>query len=186
MILAIDVHYTSSGSTAAGVLFNDWKSSEPVQTYVSSLDTVVEYTPGQFYQRELPCILNLLHQSGFLPDVILIDGYVFLDGTTKPGLGKHLYDALAGKAIVIGVAKTPFAGISQEFQVFRGGSKRPLYVTCVGIDLAAAKANVLTMHGGNRLPTLLKTVDQLCRQKTNPSIETMRADKPGHASHLKC
>ncbi len=165
MILAVDVHYTNEGSTAAGVAFDDWQSAGPAQTYVASLSSVVDYAPGKFYQRELPCILNLLDKIGLLPDVIVIDGYVFLDGTTKPGLGKYLYDALDQKVIVVGIAKTAFAGIGPEYQVLRGKSTRPLYVTCAGMELAEARAAVLSMHGSSRLPTLLKVADRLCRRK---------------------
>ena len=45
--------------------------------------------PGQFYKRELPCILELLKQVNPLPNYIVIDGYVYLGGDEKPGLGKH-------------------------------------------------------------------------------------------------
>lgn len=38
------------------------------------------------------------------------------------------------------------------------------FVTAVGESLSAAKAGVARMHGSHRIPTLLKAVDQLCRQ----------------------
>lgn len=163
MLLAIDVHYLPNGSVAAGVAFDAWESAEPTQTFLSKRDTVAEYSPGHFYQRELPCILDLLQQSGAQPDCILIDGYVYLDGVARPGLGKHLFDALDGRVKVVGIAKTSFDGIGPEYQVVRGGSSRPLYVTSAGIEPALAKGNVEAMHGKHRIPTLLRLVDQLCR-----------------------
>ena len=166
MILAVDAHYTPEGSTTAGVAFDDWESALPTHTFVSKLPTVADYTPGEFYQRELPCILDLLRAGNMKPNLILIDGYVYLDGLSRPGLGKHLFDALAGKVAVIGIAKTSFAGIGPEFQVLRGTtSTKPLFVTSVGEALSVAKAGVQRMHGSHRIPTLLKAVDQLCRQR---------------------
>ena len=163
VILAVDVHYADDGSTTAGVMFDDWEASTPQSTYVSKLPTVEEYRPGLFYERELPCIVNLLREHALQPDCIVVDGYVFLDGIAKPGLGKYLFDALAGQVKIIGVAKTSFAGIGPEFMVHRGESTRALYVTCAGVDVDAAKGQVLRMHGKYRMPTLLRTVDQLCR-----------------------
>ena len=45
----------------------------------------------------------------------------------------------------------------------RGGSKRPLYLTAAGIDVKQAAALVKSMHGGHRVPALLKRADQLSR-----------------------
>lgn len=164
MMLAVDVHYGAEGATAAGVAFEDWASSAPASSFVSHLPAVAEYRPGAFYERELPCLLSLLQQSGLQPDCILVDGYVYLDGHARPGLGKHLFDALNGRIPVIGVAKTAFDGIGPEFQILRGSSRRPLYVTCAGESLPIAKAKVQAMHGAHRMPTLLKAVDRLSRQ----------------------
>jgi deoxyribonuclease V len=166
ILLAVDVHYLPNGSLAAGVAFDTWDAAEPMQTYSSTRDTVAEYSPGHFYQRELPCILDLLQKGGVQPDCILIDGYVYLDGVARPGLGKHLFDALEGRVKVIGIAKTSFDGIGPEYQVLRGDSKRPLFVTSVGEDLALARKSIEVMHGKYRIPTLLKLVDQLCRNGT--------------------
>lgn len=165
LILAIDVQYTDRGSACAGVAFDEWGAVEPKATYTSTLSTVSEYVPGEFYLRELPCILNLLREHDLQPDTILVDGYVFLDGKARAGLGKYLFDALEGKVPVIGVAKTSFADISAEFQLTRGGSRKGLFVTSAGVDVEIAKSNIAAMHGSNRIPKLLKMVDQLCRQK---------------------
>jgi deoxyribonuclease V len=95
---------------------------------------------------------------------VIIDGYVYLDGHSRPGLGKYLHDALCGKVKIIGVAKNPFKGITGEYELYRGLSTKPLHITCAGMTLAEAKSRIAAMHGSYRIPTLLKTVDQLCRK----------------------
>jgi deoxyribonuclease V len=163
VILAVDVHYADDHATVAGVAFADWADAQPQRSFVQHLPAAASYEPGRFFERELPCIMALLQSHQLQPACVLVDGYVFLDGQSEPGLGKHLFDALRGQASVIGVAKTSFRLIGLDHWVLRGDSKRPLYVTCVGEDLANAKAAVAAMHGPHRIPSLLKLVDQLCR-----------------------
>ena len=163
MILAVDVHYTEPGATAAGVLFDAWTAAAPSSAVVSRFAEVAPYEPGAFYRRELPCLLGLLREHALQPDIIVVDGHVFLDDAGRAGLGKHLFDALDGRVPVIGVAKTAFVGIDDTHALLRGDSARPLYVTAAGMPLAQAMAHVRAMHGMHRIPTLLKAVDRLCR-----------------------
>lgn len=163
MILAVDVQYAEDHTVVAGVAFDDWADAQPQRRFVERLPAAAEYEPGRFYQRELPCLLALLQMHALQPRCVLVDGYVYLDGHGEPGLGKHLFDALAGRSAVIGVAKTSFRAIGPDYQVLRGGSQRPLYVTAVGEELQRAKAAIAAMHGPHRIPTLLRLVDQLCR-----------------------
>ncbi|SDY83584.1 endonuclease V [Nitrosomonas sp. Nm33] len=163
MILAIDVHYDNHNGQVAGVAFKSWADADPDNIYVTKIEQVGDYVPGQFYKRELPGILKLLHEYDLKPEYIVIDGYVYLDGCSKPGLGKHLYDALRGNVKVIGVAKKPFAGISKAYAIYRGSSKQPLYITSAGEALSTAKLHILSMHGIYRMPIMLKKVDQLSR-----------------------
>ncbi|MEK8029449.1 endonuclease V [Ideonella sp. DXS29W] len=163
MILALDVHYAADHSVVAGVAFDRWDDSRPKRSFVERLPPAAEYEPGRFYQRELPCLLTLIRAHDLHPHCVVIDGYVYLDGASEPGLGNHLYHALQATTAVVGVAKTSFRAIGPEFQVLRGGSERPLYVTSIGMALSDAKAAIAGMHGPHRLPTLLKWVDQLCR-----------------------
>ncbi len=163
MILAVDVHYTDETACVAGVAFERWDDDAPCLEVVSSMPHVAPYEPGKFYKRELPCILHLLDEHTVHPETIIIDGFVFLDGREKPGLGKYLYDAQQGSVSIIGVAKSAFQGITAEYGVYRGLSQKPLYVTAIGMDVKTAKARVQAMCGPHRLPTLLKRVDQLCR-----------------------
>lgn len=162
MILAVDVQYIAGKGVAAGVVFESWDLSSATDEFISVDDINAEYVTGQFYKRELPCILMLLNDHALSPDIILVDGYVFLDDDESPGLGKYLYDALKGRIMVIGVAKNRYAGISEQHAVYRGDSRNPLYVTAAG--LKTARENILSMHGRHRAPTLLKHADKLARE----------------------
>jgi hypothetical protein len=73
---------------------------------VSVVPSVEPYVPGEFYRRELPCILRVLETISESIDVIVVDGYVWLEGT-RPGLGAHLFDTLGTKVAIICVAKDP-------------------------------------------------------------------------------
>jgi deoxyribonuclease V len=168
MILAIDAQYSKNTAFVAGVAFSEWCSEAPYEEYVSAVYPVEKYEPGEFYKRELPCILKLLEEHDLKPEIIVIDGYVFLDGKQEPGLGKHLYDSLGGQIEIVGIAKKAFSGIEQEHAVLRGKSKKPLYVTTSG-DLKSAKGHVSMMFGKNRIPRILRRVDQLCREEANKS-----------------
>jgi deoxyribonuclease V len=162
MIACVDVDYRGDEAWAACVLLRDWADADSAGVYVEHLTGVAPYQPGQFYRRELPCLLAVLARVTDGIEAVVVDGYVWLgDGT--PGLGAHLYEALGRGVPVVGVAKTRFAGAAAE-AVVRGTSRRPLYVTAAGMDLAEAAVWVRSMHGPFRIPTLLKKVDQLCRQ----------------------
>tara|TARA_B100000745_G_scaffold277774_1_gene208382 strand:+ start:1589 stop:2107 length:519 start_codon:yes stop_codon:yes gene_type:complete len=166
MILAVDVQYDDKSAFVAGILFDEWDSKKPIAEYISLVYEIEEYIPGQFYKRELPCILKLLDEHGLAPSCIVVDGYVYLDGIQMPGLGKRLFDALDKRIEVIGVAKKGFLGITSDFEILRGKSEKPLYITSTS-DLETAKNRVLNMFGKNRIPVLLKRADQLCREAAN-------------------
>ncbi len=162
MITCVDVDYREKGAVAACLTFHEWADATPSREITEILAEVEPYEPGQFYRRELPCLLKVLSRLECEPEAVLIDGYVWL-GKTRPGLGVRLYESLGGRIAIVGVAKTPFAGAEPIREAFRGQSKKPLWVGAVGIDLEEAAARVAGMHGEYRLPTLLKRVDQLCR-----------------------
>jgi deoxyribonuclease V len=163
MIFAVDVSYDNNKAIAAGVLFQQWEDDASSGELVIEREAIFEYEPGQFYKRELPCLIQLLGQLKQSPEYIIVDGYVHLGIEQRPGLGRHLYNALDGQVVIIGVAKSRFQNTPTEAEVLRGNSKRPLYVTAVGIDQAEAKSRIMQMHGIYRVPTLLKRVDQLTR-----------------------
>jgi deoxyribonuclease V len=163
MIFAVDVDYREDNALAAGVLFENWEDCEPTRQLTLQIDQVADYEPGQFYKRELPCILSLLKQFEVRPKYIIVDGYVCLGVAKKAGLGQHLYNALDGEIAVIGVAKSRFQDTPDAAELYRGSSQRPLYVTAVGIDLIEAKSAIARMCGANRIPIILKMVDRLSR-----------------------
>jgi deoxyribonuclease V len=163
MIACVDVDYRDPGAVAACVLLRDWADAEPCGEHVEKIAAVEPYEPGEFFRRELPCLRAVLGRTAAPVDVVVIDGYVWLDAAaTRPGLGAHLFEALGRRTPVVGVAKTQFAGAA-GVAVFRGGSRRPLIVTAAGMEPGAAARHFEAMHGAHRIPTLLKRVDQLCR-----------------------
>lgn len=164
MILAVDVNYKTDEAFAAGVIFHDWTDEKPARELRARLKGVSSYIPGSFYKRELPVILELLKQVQELPEVIVIDGYVWLGEDKKDGLGGHLYKVLNGKVPVIGVAKSAYKDSPEETKLYRGRSLRPLFITSAGIDNQLAKTFISQMHGQYRVPALLKRADQLSRE----------------------
>ena len=163
MILAVDVDYEGDKACVAGVQFRQWTDELAVNLYTSRVDDVAYYVSGQFYRRELPCIMQLFNDHSIDVKTVVVDGFVYLDGDSKPGLGKYLYDAFDGRINVIGVAKNSFNNIGPKYQILRGQSEKPLYITSVGIELEEAKAVIISMAGPHRFPDLLKQVDKLCR-----------------------
>ena len=82
MILAVDAYYRDNYAFAAGVLFNDWGDCEPVDKLLAQISNIEVYIPGEFYRRELPCILALLDQlnelPGYLPTLLVAQCYKIL------------------------------------------------------------------------------------------------------------
>ena len=93
----------------------------------------------------------------------MVDAYVYLDALGRAGIGQLLWEQLHRRIPVIGVAKTRFISADPTWEILRGRSKTPLFVTAIGCDLEFAKDAVVSMHGEHRIPTLLKRVDQLAR-----------------------
>lgn len=169
MNLVFDTYYFDNDKANTICLaFEDWEKAVPDYEFSEIKEGVEEYIPGQFYKRELPCILSLLEKiKTQIKDIscIIIDGFVYLDDDMKAGLGKHLFDALNGEIPVVGVAKTNFATVEKhKLPLKRGKSETPLYISSVGIDMETAYDLIKKMHGDFRIPTLLKKVDTLTRQ----------------------
>lgn len=163
MKIALDVKYNEATKTAltVGVVFNDWSDAQATKIYQNKTECISEYIPGEFYRRELPCILAILSIIEEPLNLIIVDSYVDLG--SYPGMGRHLWKALEEKVPIIGVAKTYFKE-AQAQKVFRGQSKRPLYVTAAGIDLKIAASSIRIMHGKHRMPTLIKLADSLTNE----------------------
>jgi deoxyribonuclease V len=165
MLACVDVDYRGDEAVAAAVLFRTWTDAEPAGRIVQKLTGIEPYVPGQFYRRELPCLLAVLRQATEPLETVVVDGYVWLGDETHPGLGAHLYEALGRHIPVVGVAKTRFASARLAVPVVRGEeARRPLFVTAVGVDATVAAEQVRGMHGPHRIPTLLRLVDRLCRE----------------------
>jgi len=166
VIALLDVDYRGTGARAACVLAESWTDDTPVSEHALDIRSVEAYEPGNFYRRELPCLLEVLGTLDSKPSIAVVDGYVWLDDQARPGLGFHLHQALESKVPVVGIAKTAFAGVeaaAQVAKVLRGESKRPLFVTAVGIQLAVAGNLVQSMAGAHRIPSLVAAVDRLAR-----------------------
>jgi len=159
--LALDVYYKENKACVAGVLFDDWRAENSLQVFTKSVEVTADYQPGAFYLRELPCLLSLVLEIPVPISTLVIDGYVHLGSTSRPGLGEYLYNEV--KTPVIGVAKKYFKDTPEDWGILRGKSSKPLYVSSMGIDHAVAKCHIKDMSGNHRIPTILKDVDRLCR-----------------------
>jgi deoxyribonuclease V len=162
MLACLDADYRDDRARVACVLFDTWRDADPAAELCRELPGAAEYRPGELYHRELPCLVAILADLDAELAAVVVDGYAWLDGSQRPGLGAHLWDALDRSTPVIGVAKNPFAGAA-PIDVLRGESARPLHVTAAGADPAWAAARIAEMHGEFRIPTLLRRVDQLSR-----------------------
>jgi deoxyinosine 3'endonuclease (endonuclease V) len=167
MILAFDVAYNENNiAQAVAVGFDHWSDAEPKVIYREFVIGLDAYKPGEFYKRELPCIEKILNKIDLRSiNLIIVDGYVFLDDAGYPGLGAHLFELLEKKIPVVGIAKTNFANnVKNVREVLRGESSKPLYVSAIGVDVDEVAGNVKTMQGDYRIPTLLKKLDQLTKR----------------------
>ncbi|WP_435020413.1 endonuclease V [Tundrisphaera sp. TA3] len=169
MIACVDVDYRDAGAAAACVVFSAWGDERSLEEVVVTIDEVEPYEPGQFFRRELPCLIAVLGRIESTPRIVLIDGYVWLGDEGDPGLGAHLHEAMGRQVAVIGVAKTRFLRARAVQEITRGGSQAPLFITAVGLSLPEAAEHVREMHGPFRIPTLLKRADQLCRGLAEPT-----------------
>ncbi len=173
MIIAVDTYYFGNKAKTVGIIFKDW-SSETIDEIVSEITICNEpYISGQFYKRELPCIKSLLanklkhiHQEAV--EAIIVDGFCYVkDGnkySNNYGLGGHLYDDLYGDVPIVGIAKTNLMTVNEcKKAVFRGQSKKPLFVSSVGVNVDSVALKVAKMAGNHRIPTLLKELDRLTK-----------------------
>jgi deoxyribonuclease V len=162
MLACLDVFYAGSTATAACIVFDGWTATAPAEELVRQFTDVAEYEPGNFYKRELPCLIGTIERLSRGPQTIIVDGYVWLSSDGRPGLGAHLFASLDRSTPVIGVAKSAFPG-APAVKVYRGQSKTPLHVTAAGVDVARAAENIRSMAGAHRIPDMLRLVDRLGR-----------------------
>lgn len=173
MIGCLDAHYDEHRAQAVCVLIKEWSDALPHQSVQAGIQQTQPYQPGSFYLRELPCLLAVLRKLPNLPQMLVVDGYVWVSPDGKPGLGAHLHRAVDGVAGVIGVAKTSFKGMLESplvATVQRGHSKNPLFVTSIGVELSTSAGFIQKMHGPHRIPTILRLVDQLARASASQPV----------------
>ena len=144
-----------------------WDAKVPDFELTNTTNKINEYESGAFYKRELPCLLETIQKIEINPknDIIVIDGYVILSDEGKLGLGGYLFEKLNKQVPVIGVAKNDYVTLQNlKGIVYRGISKKPLYVSSLGLSVNQASKFIRKMHGQNRLPTILKLVDKKSRE----------------------
>ena len=181
--IAIDTYYYLDKAKTVGVIFENWEDPEPLEIVSSWSESFGQYIPGEFYKRELPCIMDLIQKK--VPNIkdyecIILDGLARLPGSASEGLGLHLESELEkvypdfrdapgnidiGGPAIMGVAKTKFKGIDEDdgtCKVYRGTAKNPLYTNTTWIKMSSAMAAdyLKRMHGPYRIPTLLKILDR--------------------------
>lgn len=158
-----DVYYYEDYAKASCVVFQKGEEEHILSEYNVLVHDINEYIPGQFYKREMPCILKVLAEVKENIDFIIVDSFVWLN-ENKKGLGGYLYEALNCKTPVMGVAKTFFKDSTNYFEVYRGKSDKPLYVSSIGLELDFTAQFVKELKGEYRMPQVLKRVDQLSRE----------------------
>lgn len=108
MIARVDDDYREDGAVAACMLSLGRPDDRPASESAVRIEEVEPYVPGEFYRRELPCLLAVLGTLDRPPEVVIGDGHVRLGDDDGPGLGAHLRRAMGGGVVVVGVAKTRF------------------------------------------------------------------------------
>ncbi len=167
MIAAFDTCHFDNGSCTGVVLFENWTDGVAVKETVCRLAGATDrYIPGEFYKRELPCIMAALESLEERIETIVVDSYVQL-APGQPGLGQKLFELLQEKVTVVGVAKTRFHTATDAIEICRGKSSRPLFVSAAAMDVGIAADHIKAMHGNFRIPTLLKLADTLSRKDIN-------------------
>jgi deoxyribonuclease V len=164
-IACLDAAYGRAAAAVAGALIRSWNAERASQMLVRRFNgSPSSYEPGALYKRELPLLLSIISDFDQPIEVIVIDGYVWLDANGLPGLGGHLFSSLGRHIPVVGIAKTRYRNDSWSISVLRGKSRRPLFITSAGIQAREAAECVGRMHGNYRIPTILNIVDRAARE----------------------
>lgn len=163
-IACFDVYYYERYAKACCIVFEAKPTEKIFSCYTETISAVEDYISGQFYKRELPCLLKVYKGVKEDIDLIIIDSFVMLGNGAK-GLGAYLYEALGKRIPIIGVAKTLFKGCDSYRKIYRGQSRNPLYISSVGIGLNESAQLIKELKGDNRIPDVLKKVDQMTRSE---------------------
>lgn len=163
MKAVLDAHYENNKAMVSCVIFDSWPDSKPQKIIRVVVPCMAQYRPGRFYERELPCLMSVLHRANQAFKTIVIDGYVHLMADIGKGLGVHLYESLPYSSVIVGVAKNPLKVAEHFLPIYRGRSRKPLFVSAIGCPVEQAAQSILRMHGPYRIPTLVKLADQYAR-----------------------
>jgi len=160
-ILILDSYYYQEASVNVGVIID--QDENVLAEHITYSKVSGEYIPGEFYKRELPGLKSVLEKIDLSQlNLIIVDGYVQLNENSQ-GLGFHLYKHLNGLIPVIGVAKNYYHK-TNAFKLLRGKSKKPLYISSIGIETEKAVNLIKEMKGTYRIPDVLRYVDSKTRQ----------------------
>ncbi len=162
----VDVSYVDDFAGVACVITSATKPWPALKSYTAVLENICRYEPGNFYKRELPCILDVFKKIEEHVSTIFVDAYVWLpDG--RPGLGARLYYALDKRIAVAGIAKNSFTAANESGvvkRIFRGSSRRPLFISSAGIRLEEAAKTVSRLPGPFRIPLPMQAAHSLSRR----------------------
>ena len=197
-IVILDAAYCDrcAWAAGAGIAIHRWEDPVPCGQWTAHVPCRCPYTPGRLYRRELPVLLQILRRANPWQCVV-VDGYALLG--KRPGLGWYVWRALRESVPVIGVAKNPYRAVA-ACRVFRGGSRRPLWVTSCGMSPEAAARYVAAMHGPFRLPTMARqahkaaslALDHVCACRapshptTSKSTRGEPCQTPGNGTPIVC
>ena len=162
IMACFDVYYHDDHAKASCIVFSS-REENIISEYNVEIEGIEDYVSGQFYKRELPCILRVLEKVKEDIDLIIIDSFIWA-GEDKKGLGAHLYESINHKAPIIGVAKSYLKGSTAYIEILRGESTNPLYISSIGIDLNYSAKLIKDLKGDFRIPYILKRVDKLSRE----------------------
>ncbi|MGC4121227.1 MAG: hypothetical protein QM765_42950 [Myxococcales bacterium] len=185
-IAVLDLHVPPTGSaTAACVVLRSFDSSASLEERAVRVRALLPSPPGRPFERELALLRAALDATESDIQVIVIGGYVWTDGTQKPGLGAHLFKALGESISVMGIAKQPCPdGKPEGLEVTRGRSPNPLFVTSVGFPPPVVGKLVRAMHGQGRIPWAVARASALAqglesprRFRRSPPRPTVRATR---------
>lgn len=163
MKLVVGMHELDGGAIVTAVAFDEWTAAEASLTFTSRVAPIDPPVRSPRGAVELAGVLQLLREHALEPELIVIDGPVHLDAAETPAWGRQLFEALGGRSAIVGISTRMMPSMPTQFEVLRDEEARPLIVTCIGIDLGAAKVRVRTMHGRRRVPTLMKLAARLAR-----------------------
>ena len=124
-ILAIDVCYKEDRAYIAELPLTKLVMKNP-ESLLFDFRGIKNTNPVPFTNGN-SCILKLLEEHKLNPELIIVDGFVYLDQKSKMGLGAYLWQNLADRGLetkVIGVAKNPRKDIYDRQKVLRGDCRK--------------------------------------------------------------